>query len=108
MRPGGRVRIVDLHPERIAGGAQAYFHDGSTEVRFASTAHPVPALSAALEAVGFDVVRRDWLASDAMVSAVPRLAPMRGVRVLLDMSDPAALRRGDRARGGAAVERRWR
>jgi SAM-dependent methyltransferase len=85
VRPGGRVRIVDLHPERIAGGAQAYFHDGATEVRFASMAHPVPALSAALEAVGFDVVRRDWLASDAMVSAVPRLAPMRGVRVLIDM-----------------------
>jgi len=85
VRPGGRVRIVDLHPERIAGGAQAYFHDGATEVRFASKAHPVSALSAALEAVGFDVVRRDWLASDAMVSAVPRLAPMRGVRVLIDM-----------------------
>ena len=85
VRPGGRVRIIDLHPERVAGGARAYFHDGATEVRFASKAHPVPALSAALEAVGFDVVRRDWLASDAMVSAVPRLAQLRGVRVLIDM-----------------------
>jgi SAM-dependent methyltransferase len=85
VRPGGRVRIVDLHPERIAGGAQAYFRDGAAEVRFASRAHPVPALSAALEAVGFDVVRRDWLTSDAMVTAVPRLAGLRGVRVLIDM-----------------------
>lgn len=85
VRPGGRLRIVDLHPERVAGGAQAYFHDGTTEVRFASKAHPVSALAATLEAVGFDVVRRDWLASDAMVSAVPRIAGLRGVRVLIDM-----------------------
>lgn len=85
VRPGGRVRIVDLHPERVASGALAYFHDGPTEVRFASKAHPVAALAAALEAVGFDVVRRDWLASDAMVTAVPRLAKLRGVRVLVDM-----------------------
>ena len=85
VRPGGRVRIVDLHPERIATGALSYFHDGSTEVRFASVAHPVAALAAAMEAVGFDVVRRDWLASDAMVTAVPRIAKLRGLRVLLDM-----------------------
>lgn len=85
VRPGGRVRIVDLHPERVAGGARAYFHDGATEVRFASRAHPVAALAAAMEAVGFDVVRRDWLASDAMVTAVPRLAPLRGLRLLVDM-----------------------
>jgi SAM-dependent methyltransferase len=85
VRPGGRVRIVDLHPERVASGALAYFHDGATEVRFTSRAHPVAALAAAMEAVGFDVVRRDWLASDAMVTAVPRLAPLRGVRVIVDM-----------------------
>jgi malonyl-CoA O-methyltransferase len=85
VRPGGRVRIVDLHPERIAGGALAYFHDGATEVRFSSKAHPVAALAAAMEAVGFDVVRRDWLASDAMVTAVPRLGKLRGVRVLIDI-----------------------
>jgi SAM-dependent methyltransferase len=85
IRPGGRVRIIDLHPERIVGGTLARFQDGATEVRFASMAHPVQALSSALEAVGFDVVRRDWLASDSMVTAVPRLARLRGVRVLIDM-----------------------
>jgi SAM-dependent methyltransferase len=85
IRPGGRVRLVDLHPERLAGGSLAHFQDGATEVRFASAAHPVAALAAALEAAGFDVVRRDWLASDAMVAAVPRLAKLRGVRVLIDM-----------------------
>lgn len=85
VRPGGRVRLVDLHPERVATGALSYFHDGGTEVRFASVAHPVPAIAAALEAVGFDVVRRDWLAGDAMVAAVPRIAKLRGVRVVLDV-----------------------
>jgi len=91
VRPGGRVRIVDVHPERIATGAQSYFHDGSVEVRFASFAHPVAAIAAEMEAVGFDVVRRDWLASDAMVTAVPRLAKLRGLRMLLDVK---AKRRG--------------
>ena len=85
VRPGGRVRIVDLHPDRVAGGARSYFQDGATEVQFASKAHPVPGLAAALEAVGFNVVRRDWLASDSMISAVPRIAQLRGVRVLIDM-----------------------
>ena len=76
---------LQSHPDRVASGALAYFHEGATEVRFASKAHPVPALAAALEAVGFDVVRRDWIASDAMVTAVPRLAALRGLRVLVDM-----------------------
>jgi SAM-dependent methyltransferase len=84
VRPGGKVRIIDLHPDRVMSGV-ASFHEGATEVRFASKAHPVGALAAALEAVGFDVVRRDWLASDAMVAAVPRLGNLRGLRVLLDM-----------------------
>jgi SAM-dependent methyltransferase len=92
VRPGGRVRIVDLHPERIAGNSPAHFVEGNTEVRFTSVAHPVNALAAALEATGFDVVRRDWLAADAMVSAVPRLGPLRGVRVLVDMKATARRR----------------
>jgi len=36
VRAGGRVRIVDLHPERIAAGALAHFQDGTT--RFGSRA----------------------------------------------------------------------
>jgi SAM-dependent methyltransferase len=91
VRPGGRVRILDLHPERVATGSLARFQDGATEVRFASFAHPVNAMAAALEATGFDVVRRDWLAGDAMVAAVPGLAGLRGLRVLVDLK---ATRRG--------------
>jgi len=85
IRPGGRVRIVDLHPERIVTGSFAHFREGVTEVRFASVAHPVGAICAALEGAGFDVVRRDWLASDALVGAVTSLAPYRGMKLLLDL-----------------------
>jgi hypothetical protein len=34
---------------------------------------------------GFDVVRRDWLASDALVGAVPSLAHCRGLKLLIDL-----------------------
>jgi SAM-dependent methyltransferase len=85
IKPGGRVRIVDLHPERIVTGSFAHFREGVTEVRFASVAHPVGAICAALDGAGFDVVRRDWLAADALVGAVPSLAKHRGQKLLIDL-----------------------
>jgi SAM-dependent methyltransferase len=85
MKPGGRVRIVELHPERIVSGSFAHFREGVTEVRFSSVAHPVGAICAALEGAGFDVVRRDWLAADALVGAVPSLAKLRGQKLLIDL-----------------------
>ena len=85
VRPGGRVRIVDLHPERIVQGSFAHFREGVTQVRFASIAHPVGAICAALDGAGFDVVRRDWLTTDTLVSAVPSLAPLRGQKLLIDL-----------------------
>lgn len=85
VRSGGRVRIVDLHPERIAMGSLAHFNEGGTEIRFASVAHSVFGISDALETAGFDVVRRDWLATDSMVTAVPGIAKHRGVKVVLDL-----------------------
>lgn len=93
VRPGGRVRLVDLHPERIASGSFAHFREGVTEVRFASAAHPVAAICAALDGAGFDVVRRDWLAADALVGAVPSLAKHRGMKLLIDLK---ATRRSSR------------
>jgi SAM-dependent methyltransferase len=85
VKPGGRVRIVDLHPERIVTGSFAHFREGVTEVRFASVAHPVGAICAALDGAGFDVVRRDWLAADALVGAVPALAKHRGMKLFIDL-----------------------
>jgi len=85
VRPGGRVRLIEQHPERIATGSLARFREGSTEVTLTSFAHPVAMIVNVLEAVGFETVRRDWLATDAMVTAVPRLAKLRGMRVLIDL-----------------------
>src|SRR5262245_23581864 len=41
VRPGGRVRLIEQHPERIATGSLAHFREGTTEVTFTSFAHPV-------------------------------------------------------------------
>lgn len=92
IRPGGRVRIVDLHPERVAAGTFANFREGDTKVHFASVAHSVPMVCTALETVGFDTVRRDWLATDTMVAAVPGLAKFRGLKVVLDLELTRRLR----------------
>ena len=100
LKPGARVRIVDLHPERVASGAFAHFREGSTNVNFASVAHSVPMLCATFEAVGFDVVRRDWLATDTMLSAVPGLTKHRGVKLLLDLK---LTRRGRDRRGSGSL-----
>jgi SAM-dependent methyltransferase len=85
IRPGGRLRLVDLHPERIVSGSFAHFREGVTEVRFASVAHPVGAICAALDGCGFDVVRRDWLATEALVRSVPSLANHHGLKLLIDL-----------------------
>lgn len=98
IKPGGRARIIDLHPERVAAGTNAHFHDGERELAFTSFAHDVPMLCAATEAVGFDPVRRDWLATDTMVSEVPSIAKHRGLRVLLDLK----LTRRQRDRRGSS------
>jgi SAM-dependent methyltransferase len=100
LKPGARMRIVDLHPERIASGSVAHFREGTRDVRFASVAHSVPMLCATFDAVGFDVVRRDWLATDTMLAAVPGLSQHRGVKLVLDFK---LTRRGRDRRGSGAL-----
>ncbi|HUS32604.1 MAG TPA: class I SAM-dependent methyltransferase [Kofleriaceae bacterium] len=100
IRPGGRVRIVDLHPERIASGSFAHFQDGTTSVHFSSVAHAVPMLCAGLEAVGFESVRRDWLAGETMLAEVPGISKHRGTRLVLDLK---ATRRSRDRRGSGSL-----
>jgi SAM-dependent methyltransferase len=100
IRPGGRLRIIDLHPERIAAGSFAHFQEGTTSVHFASVAHAVPALCSGLDAVGFESVRRDWLAGETMISEVAGLAKHRGTRLVLDIK---ATRRVRERRGSGAL-----
>ncbi len=84
VRPGGRVRIVDIHPALVASGTVAHFHDRGEELRFASVAHDEPALRAAF--AGWKLGVRSWLADDDMIARVPRLAKHRGRPVMIDVS----------------------
>jgi SAM-dependent methyltransferase len=85
LRPGARARIIELHPDRVATGSFTQFREGTKHVHFTSVAHSVQDVCASLDTVGFDVVRRDWLATDTMLAAVPGLGPHRGMRLLLDL-----------------------
>ena len=100
LAPGAKVRILDLHPERVAAGSFAHFRDGATNVHFSSVAHSVPMLCATFEAVGFDVVRRDWLATDTMITAVPGVAKFAGTKLLMDLK---LTRRGRERRGSGPL-----
>ena len=86
LRPGGRLRLLELHPERVAAGTVAHFHQDGVERRFTSTAHSVAELRAALDRCGFLVERVDEpVADEAMIAKVPRLAKHAGKRVVLDV-----------------------
>lgn len=85
VRPGGALRIVDLHPERIAQGSVARFHEDATEVRFPSIAHDVAALEAAL-APAFVVTTRVWHADAELVAAIPKTAKHAGKPLVLDVT----------------------
>ncbi len=100
LKPGGRARIIDLHPERIATGAASQFWDGHTNVHFTSFVHDVPQLCAACDAAGFDAIRRDWLATDTMATEVPGLNQHRGMKLMFDLK---LTRRGRERRGSGAL-----
>jgi SAM-dependent methyltransferase len=93
VRPGGRIRIVDLHHDVIDAGAIAQFDDGGANVRFTSVAHPVDAVRDALDAAGFDVELRIHLVTDEMATAIPKLAKYRGRPHDIDITGVRVLRR---------------
>lgn len=86
LAPGAVLRILELHPERIAAGTAAHFVDGGVEHRFASFAHEPEALIAALTAAGFAATAQAWRAEGPLLAAVPRLAKHAGRPVVLDVT----------------------
>lgn len=87
LRPGGRLRIVEIHPGLVAAGTVAHFADGDAEVRFTSVAHELPALWAALVEAGFAIASlTEYDAGGALLEAVPRLGKHRGRPVLADVT----------------------
>lgn len=84
VRPGGRLRIVDIHPALVASGTVAHFGSGDAEVRFTSTAHDERALRAAFDGWTLDV--RTWVADAELIAVVPKLAKHRDRPVLVDVT----------------------
>jgi malonyl-CoA O-methyltransferase len=83
LRDGGRLRIVEIHPDLVADGTVAHFDDGGAELRFTSTAHAPDDLANALARHGLAVDRiRAWSADE--LAAVSKLAKHRGRSVVLD------------------------
>ncbi len=85
LRPGGQLRILEIHPDLLAGGTNAHFHDGGIEHRFTSVPHTVPSILAAMRATGFAVTSRELRADGELLGAVPRLQKHAGRAVLLDL-----------------------
>lgn len=85
VRPGGALRILDLHRDRLAAGSVAQFTDAAGEVVFTSVAHASADIVAALTAVGFDVALHEERASGDLVAAVPKLGKQPDARVLIDV-----------------------
>lgn len=91
LRPGGTLRLVDIHPELVAHGTGAHFFDGGSELHFARFVHPLPALRQALAANGLTVGELAELAADGdLLRTVPKLGKHAGRPVLFDL----AARRG--------------
>lgn len=84
VQPGGRVRIVDLHAERIAAGFIAQFVEDGAKSYFTSTAHAVDALRAALEPA-FELTIDEVIATDDLIARIPKLARQRGGKVGIDL-----------------------
>lgn len=87
LTPGATLRIVELHPARIAAGTAAHFvDDDGVEHRFAAHAHRPEALVAALAAAGFATAVTHWRAEGALLAAVPRLGKHADLPVVLDLT----------------------
>lgn len=87
LAPGGTLRLLEIHPDLLATGTNAHFHDGDCEVRFTSFHHPVEAIESALQRAGLrPTARIEVVAEGELLATVPRLAKHRGRQVLLDLT----------------------
>jgi SAM-dependent methyltransferase len=87
LRPGGRLRLVEIHPDLLANGTGAHFKDGFGEVHFTSVPHTTAAIEQALAAAGFAIAERhEPTAAGALLDEVPHLKKHAGRRVLLDLT----------------------
>lgn len=86
LRPGGHLRVLEIHPDLLANGANAHFHDAGVEHRFTSVRHDVGAIFEVLESASLVIAAHRELTADAeLLRVVPRLHKHAGRRVLLDL-----------------------
>lgn len=86
LRPGGMLRVVDIHPDLLAQGTGAHFADNDDEVHFARFVHPLPQLRVTLASSGFVVEQlAEHAAEGDLVHAVPKLCKHAGQPVLVDI-----------------------
>lgn len=87
LRPGGTLRLVDIHPDLVARGTGAHFADGGTELHFARFVHQLPHLRAQLVAAGFvEVQATEHSADGDLLGTVPKLGKHAGRRVLFEVA----------------------
>lgn len=87
LRPGGTLRLVDIHPELVAHGTGAHFLDGGSELHFARFVHPTTQLRATLAAHGFVACAlAEHVADGDLLRAVPKLTKHAGRNVLVDVT----------------------
>lgn len=87
LRRGGKLRLVDIHPDLVAHGTGAHFADGNAELHFARFVHPLPRLRATLATNGFVVEHfAEHAAEGDLLRAVPKLGKHAGNRVLFDLT----------------------
>lgn len=87
LRRGGRLRVLEIHPDLLANGTNAHFHDSGVEHRFTSVHHDVASIRGAIDDAGFTITRAaEHRAEGKLLRAVPRLSKHAGRLVLLDVA----------------------
>lgn len=87
LRPGGTLRVVDIHPDLVAQGTGAHFADRDGEVHFARFVHALSPLRTTLAANGFALVElAEHAAEGDLLRAVPKLGKHAGRPVLFDLT----------------------
>lgn len=86
LRPGGRLRIVDIHGALVSAGTVAHFVRDRREIRFTSVAHSPERLADVLRASGLEPLRIGEVVVDqGLIARVPDIGRYAGRSVLLDV-----------------------
>jgi SAM-dependent methyltransferase len=87
LRPGGELRIFELHPAWWHDGGRAHYVVDGQERALASWPHDEPEFARALPAASFELVTaRTWYAHEAACALSPKLRKRLTKPVLLELT----------------------